>query len=62
MYDKTLYNRLACVNVDAKKERGTVWLSVGDNGIDECQMISLNYEEFIKLRQMLTEAFSEMEW
>lgn len=63
MYDKTLYNRLGDgINVDANKGRGTVWLMVGEEGMEECQMISLNYEEFIKLRQMLTEAFSEMEW
>ena len=63
MYNKTLYNRLGDgINVDANKERGTIWLLVGEDGMEESELISLNYEEFIKLRQMLTEAFSEMGW
>jgi hypothetical protein len=48
--------------VDANKDRGTIWLLVGEDGMEESELISLNYEEFIKLRQMLTEAFSEMGW
>lgn len=63
MYDKTLYNRFGDgVNVEADKGRGTVWLLVSSTEDDEHDLISLNYEEFIKLRQMLTEAFSEMGW
>ena len=63
MYNKTFYNRLGDgVNVDANKDRGTIWLLVGEDGMEESELISLNYEEFIKLRQMLTEAFAEMGW
>lgn len=63
MYDKTLYNRLGdSVNVDASKGRGTVWIMISSTDDDEHDLISLNYDEFIKLRQMLTEASSEMGW
>ena len=63
MYDKTLYNRLGDgVNVDANKGRGTVWLMIHSTDDEEHDLISLNYDEFTKLRQMLTEAFSEMGW
>jgi hypothetical protein len=63
MYQDKLTNRLGDdLYVSARKERGTVFLQMAEGEKDEALMMSLNYEEFIKLRQMLTEAFSEMGW
>ena len=63
MYQNKLTNRLGDdLYVSAKKERGTVFLQMAEGEKDEALMMSLNYDEFIKLRQMLTEAFSEMGW
>ena len=63
MYQNKLTNRLGDdFHVSARKERGTVWLMIHSTDDDEHDTISLNYEEFIKLRQMLTEAFNEMGW
>lgn len=62
MYDGTMYNQFGDgINVDADKGRGTVWLTMHSTEDGEHEIISLTYDEFIKLRQMLTEAFSEME-
>jgi hypothetical protein len=63
MYQDKLTNRLGDdLYVSARKERGTVFLQMAEGEKDEALMISLNYDEYIKLRQMLTEAFSEMGW
>jgi hypothetical protein len=63
MYQNKLTNRLGDdLYVSARKERGTVFLQIAEGEEDEALMLSLNYDEFIKLRQMLTEAFSEMGW
>ena len=63
MYDKTMYNQFGDeINIDADKGRGTVWLTMYSTEDGEREIISLTYDEFIKLRQMLTEAFTEMEW
>jgi len=63
MYQNKLTNRLGDdLYVSARKERGTVWLMIASTDEDEHDTISLNYDEFIKLRQMLTEAYSEMGW
>lgn len=62
MYQDKVTNRLGDdLYVSANKERGTVFL-LAEVEEDEALMISLNYDEFIKLRQMLTEASSEMGW
>lgn len=63
MYQNKLTNRLGDdLYVSARKERGTVFLQIAEGEEDEALMLSLNYDEFIKLRQILTEAFSEMGW
>jgi hypothetical protein len=63
MYQDKLTNRLGDdLYVSARKERGTVFLQMAEGEKDEALMMSLNYDEYIKLRQMLTEAFSEMGW
>jgi hypothetical protein len=63
MYNKTLYNRLGDrFHVDARKERNKIWLMISSTDEEEHDAISLNYDEYIKLRQMLTEAFAEMGW
>lgn len=63
MYNKTLYNRLGdSFHVDARKERDRIWLMIHSTDDEEHDMISLNYEEFAKLRQVLDEAFAEMDW
>jgi hypothetical protein len=63
MYQNKLTNRLGDdLYVSARKERGTVFLQMAEGEKDEALMMSLNYDEYIELRQMLTEAFSEMGW
>jgi hypothetical protein len=63
MYQDKLTNRLGDdLYVSARKERGTVFLQMAEGEKDEALMMSLDYNEYIKLRQMLTEAFSEMGW
>jgi hypothetical protein len=63
MYQDKLTNRLGDdLYVSARKERGTVFLQMAEGEKDEALMMSLNYDEYIKLRQMLTEAFNEMGW
>ena len=63
MYQNKLTNRLGDdLYVSARKERGTVFLQMAEGEKDEALMMSLDYNEYIKLRQMLTEAFSEMGW
>ena len=63
MYQNQLTNRLGDdLYVSARKERGTIFLQMAEGEKDDPLMMSLNYEEFIKLRQMLTEAFNEMGW
>ena len=63
MYQNKLTNRLGDdLYVSARKERNKIWLMISSTDEEEHDLISLNYEEFIKLRQMLTEAFSEMGW
>jgi hypothetical protein len=63
MYQDKLTNRLGDdLYVSARKERGTVFLQMAEGEKNEALMMSLNYDEYIKLRQMLTEAFAEMGW
>jgi hypothetical protein len=63
MYQDKLTNRLGDdLYVSARKERGTVFLQMAEGEKDEALMMSLDYNEYIKLRQMLTEAFAEMGW
>jgi hypothetical protein len=63
MYQDKLTNRLGDdLYVSARKERGTVFLQMAEGEKDEALMMSLDYNEYIKLRQMLTETFNEMGW
>lgn len=63
MYDKTLTNRRGDdINIDADKGRDTVFITIKDFEAPEGVLISLNEQEFNKLRYMLTEAYCAMEW
>ena len=63
MYQNKLTNRLGDdLYVSARKERNKIWLMISSTDEEEHDLISLNYEEFIKLRQMLAEAMREMGW
>lgn len=63
MYNKTLTNRRGDnININADKGRNTLFITIKEDEAPEGALISLNYEEFIKLRQMLAGVFAEMGW